>query len=386
VKRGAQIRGRTNKSVEIKNKVSIWRRRVILTAALVISGSIIAGIFLQKRFNKPLAVLITEGVSKSVMPAITPHSLAELLALSPADLNHCDIARMNLLCAEGLPGADNLNVEKCLAELDQWAEGIKFETKRNYHHFREDPGYFYNSENFYRMLMIAVVLYEDYQVRYNPKWIESPETIRLGDGFGADSRDILIHGLMGSQHMGTCSSMPVLYIALARRLGYPVKLVTTKAHLFMRWDGSTERFDMDATGKGLNEYNDDHFKQWPFPVTEQDIKDDGYLQSLTAAQELSVFLRIRAFCLREAGRLNEARAAHVAALKLEPNWRGNQVLLAQADQEMAAASVVGPNQNFKDAMQSLQEIDDINRLNRAALGNSGDHFAPNPTPHLPNPK
>ena len=68
------------------------------------------------------------------------------------------------------------------------------------------------------MLMMAVVLYEDYNVRYNPKWIEAPTEIRDDDHFAADSRDILISGLVGSQRMGTCSSMPVLYVALARRL------------------------------------------------------------------------------------------------------------------------------------------------------------------------
>src|SRR5271167_1890296 len=41
-----------------------------------------------------------------------PETLKELLALSPAELEHCDIARMNLLCAEGLPGAGRLNVDE----------------------------------------------------------------------------------------------------------------------------------------------------------------------------------------------------------------------------------------------------------------------------------
>ena len=150
-----------------------------------------------------------------------PETLNGLLALSPAELEHCDIARMNLLCAEALPGAENMNVEECLATLDQWAQHIKAETDRNHHHFNEDPATYANSEAFYRMLMMAVVLYEDYGVRYNPKLITSPEATAADDHFFADSRDILIHGLVGPQHLGTCSSMPILYIALGRRLDYP---------------------------------------------------------------------------------------------------------------------------------------------------------------------
>jgi hypothetical protein len=245
---------------------------------------------------------------------------------------------MNLLCAEGLPGAENMNTDESLALLDQWALHIKTETDRNIHHFRENPAHYYNSQNFYRMLMIAVVLYEDYGARYNPKWIESPTAFRSDDHFAADSRDIFIHGMLGPSHMGTCSSMPVLYVALGRRLGYPVKLVAAKAHLFLRWDSPTEKFDMDATGKGLNEYDDEHYKQWPFPTTDQEIKENGYLKSMTPAEELSVFLTTRAMCLREAGRMKDAIAAHAAALHLAPDWRNNNLLLADAEQQLADGS------------------------------------------------
>ena len=149
-------------------------------------------------------------------PAKPPQNLDQLLSPKADEFDGVDIARMNLLCAEGLPGAENLNVEECLTTLDQWAQHIKAETDRNYHRFREDQAYFSNSEAFYKMLMIAVVLYEDYGVHYNPKLITSPDAAVADDGFFTDSRDILLHGLTGPQHLGTCSSMPVLYIALGR--------------------------------------------------------------------------------------------------------------------------------------------------------------------------
>lgn len=268
-----------------------------------------------------------------------PAKLNELLRLPASELEDCDIARMNLLCADELPGTEDLKVEESLATLDQWVQHVKSETDRNLHHFQENPAYYYNSENFYKMLMMAVVLYEDYGVRYNPKWIETPAAIRPDDHFAADSRDIFIHGMLGPSHMGTCSSMPVLYVALGRRLGYPVKLVSTKAHLFLRWDSPAEKFNMDATGKGLNEYDDEHYKQWPIPLTDQDIKEEGYLKSLTPAEELSVFLTIRAMCLREAGRMNDAIVAHAAALRLAPDWRSNRLLLADAQQQIAGRSI-----------------------------------------------
>lgn len=229
----------------------------------------------------------------SRLSADAPRTLEGLLALKPAEIEGTDIALMNLLCAEGLPGAENLSVDECLATLDQWARHAQREIGRNFHHFREDPAYYYHSEAFYKMLMLAVVVYEDFGIRYNPKWIALPLEIRGNEHFFADSRDILIHGMVRPERMGTCSSMPVLYIALARRLGYPLKLVTTRQHLFMRWDSPAERFNMDATGKGLEKYGDEHYKQWPFPITEQEIREQDYLKSLSAQEELSVFLSIR---------------------------------------------------------------------------------------------
>jgi hypothetical protein len=46
---------------------------------------------------------------------------------------------------------------------------------------------------------------------------------------------LFLHGLTQGRG-GTCLSMPVAYVAVGRRLGYPLKLVTAKGHLFARWE------------------------------------------------------------------------------------------------------------------------------------------------------
>ena len=126
--------------------------------------------------------------------------------------------------------------------------------------------------------------------------------------------------------------MPVLYIAVGRRLGYPLKLVTTKSHLFIRWESAAERFDLEATGRGMNRYDDEHFKQWPFPVTEEEIQADGYLKSLTPVEELALFLSLRGHCLKEAARMSEAVASYAEAVRLAPGSRPYRLLLAAAQQ------------------------------------------------------
>ena len=54
-----------------------------------------------------------------------PATLKEMLSISPSQLENCDIARMNILCAEGLPGTDNLKVDDYMVTLDLWAQHTK---------------------------------------------------------------------------------------------------------------------------------------------------------------------------------------------------------------------------------------------------------------------
>lgn len=323
--------------------------------------------------------------------SITPTNLAQLLAMPPEQLNKVDIARMNLLCAEGLPGAENLNVNECLTNLDQWAQDLKWQIDRNFHHYQENPEYFYNSTNFYKMVMMASILYSQYNIRYNPQLAEPVTEVKISDDqFFADSRYVFINGLVGPERMGTCSSMPVLYVALCRRLGYPIKLVSAKAHFFIRWDSPTERFDMDGTSKGVNKYDDERYRKWPYPISDDDIKADGLLQSMTPAQELSCFLGTRSACLRAAGRFKDAIAAKAAAVRFETNWRRNQLMLDYAEEEFFGYSAAElradshrefPNKEVEAAFNNAKEIK-LKRVERAELGLPDEVSLPkyNPNP------
>lgn len=242
--------------------------------------------------------------------------------LAPAQLAKTDIAAINLACAVDLPGAEGLDIASCRRRLDEWAEHVRSETQRNWPRYQANPAEFEHSEGYFRMLVMAVVLYEDFHIRYNPDRMVAPAAASPDDKFFADSRDVFLHGLLSPPHLGTCSSLPVLYAAVGRRLGYPLKLVTTKAHLFLRWEDNNERFNMEATGKGMNRYDDAHFKQWPFPVSEDEIAREHYLKSLSPAEELAVFLSLRGNCLREAGKPGDAARAYEAASRLAPDWPG----------------------------------------------------------------
>jgi hypothetical protein len=307
--------------------------------------------------------------------ACSPTNLEALLALPASALQQVDIGRMNLLCAQELRGADGLDLEGCLVELDKMAARVRSETQRHLYRFQKNPAEFERSEGFFRMLMLAVVLCEDFSVRYNPERISAPGAVDPNDHFFADSRDIFLHGLLApslnpqlstlnrlatedgstlNRRTGTCSSLPVLQVAAGRRLGYPLKLVTTKGHLFVRWEDARERFNLEAAGQGVNRFSDDYYRHWPLEITPAEAAAEGYLKSLTPPEELAVFLSIRGMCLREAGRLAEAVQAFAAAARLAPACRGYRAMLAS----LRASAVLHP--------RATKQKDTTNERNRSS--------------------
>ena len=259
----------------------------------------------------------------------SPNALASLLKLTPKQLASVDIARMNLLCAEDLPGAEDFDVRKNLDQLDAWAKHVETITARQFYRFRQRPEEFERSEAYFRMLVLVTVLQRDLSARYNPVLIAPPTEADLRSGdFFRDSRDIFLHGILGARRMGTCSSMPVLVVAVGRRLGYPLKLVHAKPHVFARWESvdGRERFNIEAT-HGLATHPDEYYKQWPMPISDEEIRDGEYLKSLSASEELASFMFTRACCFASNGHVQEAAAADQEAHRLAPNRHAYKIAL-----------------------------------------------------------
>ena len=266
--------------------------------------------------------------------ASTVSNLSGLLALPVTSLGLVDIAQMNLLCSQGLPGAEDLDVNGCLAVLDQMATRVRSETGRYHYRFERNPAEFENSEAFYKMVIMAVVLAEDFHVKYAPDKMVTVADARANDGFFADAHDVFLHGLLGARRQGTCSSLPVLQVAVGRRLGYPLKLVTTKGHLFVRWENAGERFNVEAAGNGVNRFADDYYRHWPMEVSETEVQAEGYLKSLTPAGELAVFMSIRGMCWQDSMRFAEAAESFQAAARLAPGCQNYRTMLVELQQKV----------------------------------------------------
>lgn len=246
----------------------------------------------------------------------TMRTLSELCQRSDAEWAQSDIAITNLKCAIGLPHRESLDIGRCLDKLGRMARQVRRETERNLYRFHRVPSEWDDSEAYWTACMMITVLQQDFGVRYNPQRIHDPDF--------RDSRDLFIHGMLFGSG-GTCASMPVLYVAVGRRLGYPLKLVHAKGHVFARWDDPDgmhwhhpARFNMEASNQGLKVYADEYYHTWPLRMEEWEMAEGGYLRSLSPREEFASFLAMRGHCLQDTKRFSEAAQVYAWAAELAP--------------------------------------------------------------------
>jgi len=286
---------------------------------------------MNKKRNSIIAMLcaVVLGAIASIIHCLSrppyPQTYVELTALSPEELEQIDIALVNLLSAEGLPGAENLNIDRCLAELDKWAELVKQNEQKYSAQFFLHRQHYDNSYAKFQAVNLGLTLKEDLKCGYNQELVRSGamEDIR-STRFFRDSGDLFLHGFI-EKRTGSCSSLPVLMVAIGRRCGYPLYLVTCKGHLFCRWDNREERFNIETACPGVDSKPDSYYMFWPYPTNPAEAKSEKFFKSLDRTEELAVFARLRASCLEENKRYGEASEAYAFAL---PSFPESKYLIA----------------------------------------------------------
>lgn len=295
----------------------------------------------------------------------------DLCGLSDDELSQLDIAGLNLATAQGLPGVERIDVVKCLSKLDDWADRVKLDTLRQIYRFDPRSGQAPSEFNYGNSLgrfccyVLLQVLQEDCGVVYNPA--------RKFDPDFSDPADMFIHGILDDVGAGgTCATMPVVYVAVARRLGYPVKLVETREHLFFRWEDprgtiihwqhtNTEfwlppdRFNVEGAGEGIAYYPDSFYIQWPHLWKESDFMHGRYLRPLSSKDELASFFIERGECFWELRSRGEALKAYWHARQLTPDDKRYEWLHAKRTHEYE-----------RELELDRERMLEINELNRRA--------------------
>jgi hypothetical protein len=236
-----------------------------------------------------------------------------LARLSEEQLGALDVAEVNLACIEGLPGAANLPYAECLDRLNHYARCVRHYTERRLPEFREEAEGYTNSEAIFRIVCMITLLRSAFGIRYNPAKMAAEAEFEPADTF--------IHGALLGEG-GTCASLPVIYAAVGRRLGYPLKLVGVKRHLLVRWEeASGERFNIEVNNTSMDTPSDGHYRRGLYETEPWEEEAFCYLRSKTPKMELAGFLMGRGFHWSKLGKHKEAVESFLWAHSLAPHNR-----------------------------------------------------------------
>lgn len=349
---------------------------------------VLAGVFLCAIVIFAL-LKMRAGNGSSVSTAELP-KIEELIEMSDDQIADIGIARVNLACAQGLgktPDSPAVT-DEYLSTLERMTTAVWTQTLRNQHRFVENPAEYENSEIYYKVGMLVTVLGQDFKAHYNQTKIQDATLESMIDNsFFDNPADVFLTGLLGNGRQGTCSSMPVLSVAVGRKLGYPLKLVGAKGHLFFRWDDGKERMNFETTHK-VSVYSDDHFKTWPFPINDHEIEMGWYLKNYTPREELAIFLSIRAAVLSNQGRKEAALKTFAAANKLHPH---PDYQAAMFNLQQLGVSTTRPRNltadeiNMRESVLAVQEAIEMSRPPRYVSDLPPDVTPPNPLLNSPFP-
>lgn len=116
------------------------------------------------------------------------------------------------------------------------------------------------------------------------------------EGYGYDrsaeaqdkTENFFLNGTLDTKH-GTCISLPMLYMAVAQRLGLPVYPVEAPDHLFLRdTDPRISMQNIEATEGGG--YSSDSAYIRDFKITDKGISSGAYLRTMSYREFLGVLL------------------------------------------------------------------------------------------------
>lgn len=112
---------------------------------------------------------------------------------------------------------------------------------------------------------------------------------------------------------GTCSSLPMLWYAVADKLGWPIQAVRMPGHIFLRYTGM-KTINIDPSSYGGSISNAQYIED--FKISETAIKNGSYMKSLSKKEFISTLLVNNAFyCISE--HMDTASAVEYLEISIE---------------------------------------------------------------------
>ncbi len=188
--------------------------------------------------------------------------LAEKLAAIPE--KKLDLASAKLQLEKAM--WPKIDVQKYLSRIDQIAEEVK-----NYSGGTKDP------EQRIRHMNTYFYKYLGFDYNKNPDLVLS-----------SDLKVSALSTLLDSKQ-GTCFSLPLLYMVIAQRLGWPIKMVAAPRHLFIRYvDPRLKQQNIEATGYGGYTSDEEYIRD--LKITPLALEKGTYMRTLTNREVLGAMI------------------------------------------------------------------------------------------------
>lgn len=263
-------------------------------------------------------------------------TVAQLMALPDAELEKVDVIEMSVAVAREIPGCENLDYQHYRQIVDGWADDVRRWMAAAEGNFQKSPKEWRNDINFFRLGLLATYLTRERGIRYHEKYSQDQKEGRNSKYLEPGA--VLVHGLIDTLR-GTCSNMPVLHVAIGRRLGLPVSLAAVGPHYVCRYDDGKVHYNIEATYTGpgfVSDSDDDYIKHDGLP--QKAVTTGSDFRSLTAREMLGVFVGMRARYYWDTNQYDRADRDYTLAKVLYPNhrycfresiraivWRGEQL-------------------------------------------------------------
>jgi hypothetical protein len=159
-----------------------------------------------------------------------------------------------------------------------------------------------------RIRVLNTVLFRHEHFRYD----------HAGFAQGGRKEHYYLNGILDLR-MGNCFTMPLLYVAVAQRLEWPIYPVTAPSHLFVRYvDPAFARQNIETTSGGKHFEDEWYIKD--FSINSRALGTGGYMRTLSYKEYLGHILYGGAYAL-ENGRQKFAYVERAVALDpRDPNF------------------------------------------------------------------
>lgn len=224
---------------------------VIIIFVLSISISIAQDKKLQRTFN------ILKNAKLS-----TPTQIAAS-AFYKGTKDSVDVAEAALLLENDVD--PKVDIKKYLEQIDNMVKDIRTMTGNN-------------NDARHRINTLRAYLFSVFEMRYD-----------FSDPLAEKRSNQTLSGILETRK-GSCSTMPLLFLVLAQRLGYPINPVLLPQHVFLRYsDFPRAQYNLEVTSDGDIFHDDDYYKKGKdYNLTQLGIDSGSYFKTLTHKEYLSV--------------------------------------------------------------------------------------------------